>query len=171
VIEGGGPSRSTDPAAGTSQATDVSLREHLMQAIEHSRRECQEGIKNVEKAIAQAQRNNDENIKKALAAIDKRFDSVNEFRDSLSDLSNRMATKVDLENLADKQAIGDKALGDKFEALHQHNRQDIDRINERLNLREGEQIGSRLTTGSMIAIASVLFGLIAAIVVIANYLS
>jgi hypothetical protein len=31
---GGGASRSTDPASGTSSATDVSLREYLMQAID-----------------------------------------------------------------------------------------------------------------------------------------
>jgi hypothetical protein len=35
--EGGGASRSTDPAAGTSSATDVSLREYLNEKIESDR--------------------------------------------------------------------------------------------------------------------------------------
>jgi hypothetical protein len=95
--EGGGASRSTDLAAGTSQATDVSLREYLMAAIDNSRKECREGIRHVEESIAASHRNQEENIAKALTSIDKRFDSVNEFRDALADLSNRMATKVDWE--------------------------------------------------------------------------
>lgn len=37
-MEGGGASRSTDPAAGTSQATDVSLREYLNEKIHSDRK-------------------------------------------------------------------------------------------------------------------------------------
>ncbi len=65
VEGGGGASRSTDPAAGTSQATDVSLREHLGSLIvaldRHMttelvalRREAGVANENAEKAITVA---------------------------------------------------------------------------------------------------------------------
>ncbi len=60
--EGGGASRSTDPAAGTSSATDVSLREfvaaqmqaldrHLLSEISALRREMETANANADKAI------------------------------------------------------------------------------------------------------------------------
>jgi len=41
-MEGGGASRSTEPASGTSAATDVSLREHLAQRLHESERRIDE---------------------------------------------------------------------------------------------------------------------------------
>jgi len=40
--QGGGASRSTEPASGTSAATDVSLREHLAQRLHESERRIDE---------------------------------------------------------------------------------------------------------------------------------
>jgi hypothetical protein len=40
--EGGGASRSTEPASGTSAATDVSLREHLAQQLHDAQRRIDE---------------------------------------------------------------------------------------------------------------------------------
>src|SRR5687767_6417131 len=40
--EGGGASRSTEPASGTSAATDVSLREHLAQRLSETERRIDE---------------------------------------------------------------------------------------------------------------------------------
>lgn len=168
--QGGGASRSTDPAAGTSAATDVSLREYLMQAIENSRKECREGIKNVEHSIVMANRNAEENIEKALKSIDKRFDSVNEFRDALADLSKTMATSVDVRNLGEKVVAADDALETRFQSLYQHNRDDITAISRRLDLREGQEAGSRLTTGSLVTIVTVVGIAISAVVVIVNVL-
>ena len=42
--EGGGASRSTEPATGTSAATDVSLREHLAQMLASSERRSEQRL-------------------------------------------------------------------------------------------------------------------------------
>lgn len=168
---GGGASRSTDPAAGTSAATDVSLREYLIQAIENSRRECRESIKSVERAISAADANTAENIKTALLSIDRRFDGVNEFRGALDDLSKQMAKKTDVDNLADKVVAADRALESRFEALYQRNRDDIDKISGRLNIREGQDTGSQLTKGALLAVVTVVVAVLGLIVVAANYLA
>jgi chromosome segregation ATPase len=170
-LEGGGASRSTDPAAGTSSGTDVSLREYLIQAIENSRRECREGIAHIEQSIAASKRNADENLRTALTSIDRRFDNVNEFRDALGDLSQTMATKVDMKSLTDKVVAADEALEARFEALYQRNRDDIDRINKRLDLSQGELAGSRLTKGSLYALVAAVVGIIGLLVFLANYLT
>jgi hypothetical protein len=171
IDEGGGASKSTDPAAGTSQSTDVSLREFLTQEIQNSRAECKAGIERVEAMIAAANKNADENVKKALDSIDRRFDSVNEFRGALSDLSAKMASKDDITNLSDKFSAADEALEVRFEQLYQRNRDDITKINERLNLREGQESGSRLTKGSLYASIGAAVAIIGLLVVLANYLS
>lgn len=106
---------------------------------------------------------------KALDSIDKRFDGVNEFRGALNDLSTRMATKDQLDGLADKLETSSHALESRFEALYQRNRDDIDKITTRLNLREGEDQGSRLTKGSLYTIVGVAVGVIGLLVVLANY--
>jgi hypothetical protein len=169
--KGGGASQSTDPALGTSTATDVSLREFLSAQIENSRRECKEGIRHVEQSIAAANKNADENIKKALDSIDRRFDSVNEFRGALNDLSVKMASKEDVANLAEKVVAADEALEVRFESLYRRNRDDIEKINTRLNLREGQESGARLTKGSLYAAIAAAVAVIGLVVVIANYLA
>ncbi len=167
--EGGGASRTTEPAGGTSSATDVSLREYLMAAIQASRNECKDGIKHLEQSVAASEKSAAENIKTALASIDKRFDGVNEFRAALSDLSGQMATKVDVANLTEKIGAADEGLEARFQALYQRNRGDIDLINKRLDLREGSDSGSRLTKGALYAAVGVGIAVLGLIVVLANY--
>jgi hypothetical protein len=149
----------------------VSLREYLMAAIQDARRECKEGIKHLEGSVAASERNSKENIDKALASIDKRFEGVNEFRDALGDLSKTMATKVDVVNLADKVVAADEALESRFEALYQRNRGDIDRINQRLDLNQGASEGSRLTKGALYAAIATAVAVLGLLVVVANYFS
>lgn len=171
IDEGGGASRSTDPAAGTSAATDVSLREYLMQAIAASRAECRDGLRHLEQSVSAAEENAKENIEKALASIDRRFDSVNEFRDALSDLSKLMAKKDDVDNLGEKVVAADKALEARFEALYQRNRDDIDKLSRRMDLNQGADEGSRLTNTQYAAGLAALGTLIGILVVAANWLS
>jgi hypothetical protein len=169
--EGGGASRSTDPAAGTSSGTDVSLREYLMAEIRSARYECKEGIKHLEESVAQAEKNSKENVEKALASIDRRFDGVNEFRGALNDLGKTMAKKTDVENLADKVVAADEALEVRFESLYQRNRDDIDDLRKRQNIREGQDQGSRLTKGALYAAVGIAVAIIGLLVVLANYIS
>jgi len=115
---GGGASRSTDPAAGSSAATDVSLREHLtsliealeeqmnrrLHAIEQQVRDAlaaaeklsesqrttvEERIKGVETLARVTQDSAQAAVSKAEDATSKRFESVNEFRAQLADQTSQ----------------------------------------------------------------------------------
>lgn len=108
---------------------------------------------------------------KALDSIDRRFENVNEFRGALSDLSSRMATRDQLEGLGDKFETEHSSLEARFDALYQRNRGDIDAINTRLNLREGETQGSRLTKGNLYTTVAVAIAALGLLVVLANYLT
>lgn len=169
--EGGGASRSTDPAAGTSSATDVSLREYLMAEIRASRSEFKTGLQHLESSVAAAERSANESIKTALASIDRRFEGVNEFRAALTDLSKTMAARNDLNNLGEKMVASDEALEARFESLYQRNRGDIDLINKRLDTREGAEAGTRLTKGSLYGTATILIAVIGILIVAANYIT
>ena len=157
---GGGASRSTEPAMGTSQATDVSLREYLSAAINESRRECRDNIAHLEKHFDEIQKHNEQMLEEFRVDVSRRFDGVNEFRESLSDLSALMATKDNLTRVEEK-----------FEARADANAQRISALERRVDLREGEQAGSRVTYGNMAALIAVAATIIGIIVVASNYLS
>ncbi len=158
--EGGGASRSTDPAAGTSSATDVSLREYLtaliMASEERSNARFEAMKETVETAFATAQTA----ITKADAATEKRFEGVNEFRAALAD---QTANNISRETL--------DAVVSKLEAQINRNREDLDALSKRIDIRQGELDGSRVTVGNLIAIVSVGIALIGVIIVLANYLA
>jgi hypothetical protein len=158
--EGGGASRSTDSVAGTSQATDVSLREYLTAQINESRRECRENIKHLERHFDEIQRHNESRRAEEMADITRRFDGVNEFRASLSDLSALMATKDNMSRVEEKFSAQTGAQNARLSALER-----------RMDLREGQHEGSRLTLGNLIALVTVGVGILGAIIVLANYLS
>lgn len=149
---GGGASRSTEPAAGTSQATDVSLREYLtalISAVEKRSDARFEAMKaTVETAFSTAQTA----IDKAEEATEKRFEGVNEFRAALSDQANQFVTKETID-----------ALVAKLEAQIGQNRKDLDALSRRIDVREGEIAGSRLTYGNiaaMLATTAVIMGIL-----------
>jgi hypothetical protein len=169
--EGGGASRSTDPAAGTSSATDVSLREYLTTLIEASRRECRDNVDSLRAQMRASDRARAEAIEKALLSIDKRFENVNEFRAALNDLSKRMATQESLHGIVEKFEAAMEGLEVRFEALYQRNRDDITAIVKRLDLREGQSVGSRLTTTTLVTTVTVAIALLGLIIVLANYFS
>jgi hypothetical protein len=160
IDEGGGARRSTDPAAGTSQATDVSLREYLTAAINESRRECRENIAHLQRHVDEIQSFNEQSRKEEMADIARRFDGVNEFRNALSDLSKLMATKDNLGRVEEK-----------FEAQSGAQNMRLTALERRLDLREGQHEGSRLTMGNLIALVTVGIGILGSIIVLANYLS
>ena len=186
--EGGGASRSTDPAAGTSSATDVSLREFLMAEIRASREECKAGLKHLEESVEAAEKNSKENVEKALASIDRRFDSVNEFRDALSDLSKRMATQASLSAMSDKYETAVKNLEIRFQELYERNRAEINKslpretfvtaldewstwratVNNYMATGMGRQEGARATWGQIAGAIAVAVALVGVVVVLAN---
>ena len=147
--EGGGASKTTDPAAGTSSATDVSLREYLGARINHLERHFDEVLKHHEETLTDFR-----------VDVARRFDGVNEFRDALSDLSRLMATKDNLGRVEEK-----------FETRAAAQDQRLTALERRIDLREGEVQGSRLTYGNMAALIAVAATILGIIVVAANYLS
>jgi hypothetical protein len=146
---GGGASRTTDVAAGTSSATDVSLREYLGQMIVESRRECRDNITHLE-----------QKFDTAMTGIDKRFDGVNEFRNALSDLSSLMATKDNMSRVEEKFVGQVTTLNQRVSGLE-----------KRIDLRDGQEAGSRLTKSGIYAALAVAVAALGAFVVLANYLT
>lgn len=157
---GGGASRSTDPAAGTSTATDVSLREYLNAQIRGVEMLSEQRFQSMREQVAAAFESSQRAIDKADEATEKRFEGVNEFRAALSDQATRFVTNDQL-----------TSLGDKLEAAIARNREDLDGLSKRIDLREGAISGSRLTWGSMVAMIAAFGTIIGIIVVTATYLS
>lgn len=90
--EGGGASQSTDPAAGTSAATDVSLREYFAQHADWQWRFMQERDRRY--AEVQAERDKAEVIRASTQAY--RDEKANELRDQLAQERLGYASKGDL---------------------------------------------------------------------------
>ena len=166
-VEGGGASRSTDPAAGTSTATDVSLREFvaaqlatIIALIESLEKRSEMRFESMDKQVKAAFESSQRAIDKADEATEKRFEGVNEFRAALSDQATRFVTNDQL-----------TALGSKLDAAIVRNREDIDKLTTRINLREGEEAGSRLTYANMAVLLGVTGGVIGTIIVLVNVLT
>ncbi len=157
---GGGASRSTDPAAGTSTATDVSLREYLNAQIRGVEMLSEQRFQSMKEQVAAAFDSSQRAIDKADEATEKRFEGVNEFRAALSDQATRFVTNDQL-----------SALADKLQASIERNREDLDALSKRIDLREGAISGSRLTWGSMAALVAGVGTIIAIIAVLASYLA
>ena len=166
-VEGGGASRSTDPAAGTSTATDVSLREFvaaqlatIIALIEAQQKQTDMRFDAMDRQVKAAFESSQRAIDKADEATEKRFEGVNEFRSALSDQATRFVTNDQLH-----------ALQDKLEASSQRNREDIGKLTTRMNLREGEDTGSRLTYANMAVLLGVTGGVVGTIIVLVNVLT
>lgn len=147
--EGGGASRSTDPAAGTSSATDVSLREFLNERINAVERRSEARFTAMQQAVDLA-----------LEATERRFEGVNEFRSTLSDQAQHFVT-VDTLN----------AIVERLEAKTERNRDTIIEVSKRIDRREGQESGSRLTKGSFYAAFGAAIAFIGLMIVLASYIA
>jgi ABC-type transporter Mla subunit MlaD len=136
------------------------LREYLSQQIAESRRECRENIAHLERHLDEVGQHQEETFKAAMTSIDKRFDGVNEFRDALSDLSALMATKDNVIRVEEK-----------FEEAIRSVRERVDQQEKRLDLREGQSLGTKVTTGVLVTIVGIAIALVGMVVVLANYLT
>lgn len=158
--EGGGASRSTDPAAGTSSATDVSLREYLMAQISAAESRANLRFEAMKEQVEEAFESSQRAIDKADIATEKRFEGVNEFRAALADQATRFVTQ---ETLA--------ALSEKLQASIDRNRDDLTTLATRIDLREGEVTGSRLTYGNLAVLLGAFATIIGLLVVAATWIS
>jgi len=155
---GGGASRTTDPAAGTSSATDVSLREYLMAQINAAESRSDIRFEAMKQQVREAFAASQLAIDKADTATEKRFEGVNEFRAALADQSSQFVTQNSL-----------IALGEKLQLGIERNRDDLDALARRIDLREGELAGSRVTKGTLVTAITIAIGVIGLIVVVASY--
>ena len=158
--EGGGASRSTDPAAGSSAATDVSLREYLTALINAAEERSEQRFEAMKDMVETAFKTAQTAINKADEATEKRFEGVNEFRAALSDQAAQFVTRQTLD-----------ALVEKLESQIERSREDLDALARRIDIREGQQAGSRVTWGNMIAIVVAVAAVIGTVVVAANWVS
>ncbi len=158
--DGGGASRTTNPAAGASTATDVSLREYLTALISAAEKRSDARFDAMKDMVEAAFETSKEAVAKAETSVDKRLEGMNEFRDQLSDQATRFVTNDQL-----------MALADKLEASINRNREDLDGLSKRIDLREGAIAGSRITWGSMAALIAGVGTIIAIIAVLASYLA
>ena len=131
-----------------------------MLLAEEREKRYDERFKAMEKSTDAAFQSSQRAIDKADEATEKRFEGVNEFRAALSDQATRFVTNETL-----------TALGDKLQASIDRNRDDISTLSTRMNLREGEVQGSRLTYGNIAALIAVAATIIGIVVVAANYLA
>lgn len=137
---GGGASRSTETAAGSSTATDVSLREYFEQRWrDHEILDEQKTLR-FEQMFAALELRMDERfealrrevitgietsttaVNKAETATERRFEAMNEFRGQLSDQATRFVTREEM-----------AAVEEKMSALVERNRSDIDAVARRLS--------------------------------------
>jgi hypothetical protein len=147
--DGGGASRTTDPAAGTSTATDVSLREYLTQRIDAVEKRSEARFESMEQAL-----------KLADVATERRFEGVNEFRATLSDQAQHFVT---IETL--------NAIIERLTAQAERNRDAIFELSKRIDRREGEESGSRITKGSLYTAFGAAIAFLGLMIVLANYLT
>lgn len=155
---GGGASRSTEPAAGTSQATDVSLREYLTALINAAEKRSDARFDAMKEMVETAFKTAQEAITKAEAATDRRLEGMNEFRDSLSDQATRFVTKDALDSLVAK-----------LESEIDRNREDLDSLAKRIDIRQGQLEGSKITTTTLVTVITVSIAVLGLIIVLANY--
>jgi hypothetical protein len=157
---GGGASRSTEPASGTSASTDVSLREFLMAEIKAAEAKADAHFMAMEKAIDAAFKAAETATTKVEDATSVRFQSFNEFNQRIDTI---------LANTATRDAVA--ALGEKLSAEIARTREDLAALAKRIDLREGTVEGSRLTMGNIVTLITIAVAVIGVVVVGANYLA
>jgi len=96
---GGGASRSTDPAAGSSAATDVSLREYVMVSITHLDRHLSSELAALRRETEAAQESAKEAVGIASEEAKERLASHNGLIDQMQALSGTFVTREILEAL------------------------------------------------------------------------
>ncbi len=158
--EGGGASRTTDPAAGTSTATDVSLREYLTALISAAEKRSDERFEAMKAAVAASFDSSEKAILKAEAADKTRFESFNEFNQRIDTILSNTVTRETLD-----------ALLEKLESAITRNREDLDALSKRIVLREGEIQGQRLTYGNMAAIVGVIGAIVGLLIILAQHVT
>lgn len=125
--EGGGASRSTDPAAGTSSATDVSLREHMTVLVQALDRHITAELGALRRETEQANHAAERAIGVAADEAKERLLAHNGLIEQMRQQAALFATRESLENFkAERHAVldafkdeADKRFGriERFQAM------------------------------------------------------
>lgn len=99
------------------------------------------------KAIEAAMLSSEKAVLKAESATDTRFNSVNEFRQSLNDVIVRLIPRAEAEErfkaLTDKVEAASKAMGDRLDALAKNLSDKMDSLTVRIAMSEGTGVGKK----------------------------
>jgi hypothetical protein len=99
----------------------------------------------IEKSTASDLRNTKENVAKQDAAYEKRFEAVNEFRNTLADQATRFIQRVEVENsiasVKDRIETGLKSLTDKYDTKYDAMNSTVTNLSSRLDRGEGRDAG------------------------------
>lgn len=98
--EGGGASRSTDPASGSSAATDVSLREYMASVVAALDRHLTAELHALRRETAEANRNSERAVEVAAAEATERLAAHNGLIAQMKDQSTSFATREAVEAFA-----------------------------------------------------------------------
>lgn len=83
----------------TPMSPEVALREYLDRRMDDLQTQIDRRLKDLETRFADKFEQYSDAVDKAETSIDRRLNSMNEFRDALRDQAGRMATRVELEKL------------------------------------------------------------------------
>lgn len=118
-----------------------------------TRRELETALTGVQDAVEKARQ--------------ERQHQLDDMRSTITEMRSRLDTNS-------AEAINREALGataDKLQALIDRNSSDLSGLSRRIDLREGETTGSRLTKGALYAALAAGIAVLGLIVVLANYLT
>jgi hypothetical protein len=99
----------------------VSLKEFMMGMMNVRDRKYEQRFDIIDISTKDALSTADENIRRALAALDKRFELINEFRSQLADTQSLFARKSDVDGILTamekSQLKSEKAIEDRFNSI------------------------------------------------------
>jgi len=138
----------------------ISLREHLTSLIDAAERRADARFEAMKEMVDAAFNSSQKAIEKADFATEKRFEGVNEFREQLSDQASRFVTRETLD-----------ALIAKLETQIERTHEDLDVLAKRVDVREGQVQGNRITVGNLVTAVTLAVAVIGVLVVLSNYFS
>lgn len=114
-----------------------------------------------EKAVAAALSAADRAVAKAETASERRFESVNEFRASLNDMTRLLIPRSE----ADKQ-FG--AIAEKVDSLHRSISEKVDSLQQRMDKTEGSGAGLQKGWGILLGLIGLVSSVVAIVVVLSQ---
>jgi hypothetical protein len=159
-VKGGGASSTTEPAFGSSTGTDVSLRDHLTALMVSERRFHEERDRRYTEVATEREKalKIKEEADRAALGLAREIqtykdEKANELRSQIEQERGHYVTQSELRGAVDKLEAQLKPVG------------------EYVTLQQGRQAGIGVSTGVLVTVAGLGFGVIGVISVLANLLT